>query len=126
MFRWVIFFYLTLSCQLYLYVIVWEFRRIQISYNFINIFTFSTYFPNANSDYYIFPFFPSFTLLSSLPLNLNWSPLNYIFSFVLLNSSFHRKLFFLRFYLFMRDTQKEADTQAGEEAGSMQGTLCGT
>ena len=29
--------------------------------------------------------------------------------------------FFLRFYLFMRDTQREAETQAEEEAGSMQG-----
>ena len=29
--------------------------------------------------------------------------------------------FFLRFYLFMRDTQREAETQAEGEAGSMQG-----
>ena len=28
-------------------------------------------------------------------------------------------------YLFMRDTQREAETQAEGEAGSMQGTLCG-
>ena len=29
-------------------------------------------------------------------------------------------------YLFMRDTQKEAETQAEGEAGSMQGARCGT
>ena len=36
--------------------------------------------------------------------------------------------FFLRFliYLFMRDTQREAETQAEKEAGSMQGAWCGT
>ena len=36
--------------------------------------------------------------------------------------------FFLRFYLFMRDTEKEreAETQAEGEAGSMQGAQCGT
>ena len=40
-------------------------------------------------------------------------------------------LFFLRFfknfiYLFMRDTERKAETQAEGEAGSMQGALCGT
>ena len=37
-------------------------------------------------------------------------------------------IFFLRFYLFMRDTQREreAETQAEEEAGSMQGAQRGT
>ena len=29
--------------------------------------------------------------------------------------------FFLRFYLFLRDTQRKAETQAEEEAGSLQG-----
>ena len=29
-------------------------------------------------------------------------------------------------YLFMRDTQREAETQAEGEAGSMQGARCGT
>ena len=29
-------------------------------------------------------------------------------------------------YLFMRDTQREAETQVEGEAGSMQGTQCGT
>ena len=32
--------------------------------------------------------------------------------------------FFLRFYLFMRDTQREAETQAAGEAGSLQGAGC--
>ena len=35
-------------------------------------------------------------------------------------------LFFLRFYLFMRDTEREAETQAEGEAGSMQGAQSGT
>ena len=39
-------------------------------------------------------------------------------------------IFFKRFYLFMRDTEgereKEAETQAEGEAGSMQGARCGT
>ena len=36
--------------------------------------------------------------------------------------------FFLKdsIYLFMRDTQREAETQAEGEAGSMQGVRCGT
>ena len=35
--------------------------------------------------------------------------------------------FFKRFYLlFMRDTKREAETQAEGEAGSMQGAQCGT
>ena len=36
--------------------------------------------------------------------------------------------FFLKdfIYLFMRDTQREAETQAEGEAGSSWGTLCGT
>ena len=34
-------------------------------------------------------------------------------------------LFFFNFYLFMRDTKREAETQAGGEAGSMQGAQCG-
>ena len=33
---------------------------------------------------------------------------------------------FLRFYLLMRDTEIEAEIQAGGEAGSMQGARCGT
>ena len=35
---------------------------------------------------------------------------------------------YLRFYLFMRDIEKErgAEAQAGEEAGTMQGAQCGT
>ena len=38
------------------------------------------------------------------------------------------KKFFLRFYLFIheRHTQREAETQAEGEAGSMQGALHGT
>ena len=43
--------------------------------------------------------------------------------------SWHLKFFFffLDFiYLFMRDTEREAETQAEGEAGSMQGTPCGT
>ena len=31
------------------------------------------------------------------------------------------RFFFLRFYLFMRDTEKEAETQAEKEAGSSRG-----
>ena len=34
--------------------------------------------------------------------------------------------FFLRFYLFMRDTEREAETYAEGEAGSLQGARCGT
>ena len=34
--------------------------------------------------------------------------------------------FFLKIYLFIRDTQKEAETQAEREAGYLQGSWCGT
>ena len=34
--------------------------------------------------------------------------------------------FFLRFYLFIHERQREAETQAEGEAGSMQGARCGT
>ena len=41
--------------------------------------------------------------------------------------SFHSILFFKDFiYLFMRDTEREAGTQAEGETGSMQGAQCGT
>ena len=35
-------------------------------------------------------------------------------------------LFFKFYYLFLRDTQREAETQVEGEAGSMQGARCGT
>ena len=35
-------------------------------------------------------------------------------------------LFFIRFYLFMRDTEREAETQGEGEAGSLWGAQCGT
>ena len=35
-------------------------------------------------------------------------------------------IFFKRFYLFMRDKQREAETQAEGAAGSLQGAWCGT
>ena len=42
-------------------------------------------------------------------------------------STIHCMIFFKDFiYLFMRDTEREAETQAEGEAGSMQGTWCGT
>ena len=37
-----------------------------------------------------------------------------------------RFIFFKIFYLFMRDTEREAETQAAGETGSMQGAQCGT
>ena len=40
--------------------------------------------------------------------------------------SFAFFIFFKRFYLFMRDKEREAETQAEGEAGSMQGARCET
>ena len=43
----------------------------------------------------------------------------------ILNFSFLKKMI-LFFYLFTRDTETEAETQAEGEAGSLQGPRCGT
>ena len=39
---------------------------------------------------------------------------------------FSKLFFFLRFYLFTRDTERETETQAEGEAGSLQGAQGGT
>ena len=56
---------------------------------------------------------PAWSLLLSLPVSLPLLPPPFFFLFKI-------------FYLFMRDTQREAETQAEGEAGSMQGVGCGT
>ena len=51
--------------------------------------------------------------------------LYYLYVFVLYDL-FVIYLSFLKIYLFVRDTEREAETQAEGEAGSMQGARCGT
>ena len=41
-------------------------------------------------------------------------------------SVLHFQVFFFNIYLFMRDTQREAETQSEGEAGSLQRAGCGT
>ena len=56
-------------------------------------------------------------------IELTGNPIETIYFYC---SNILKNFFFLRFYLFMRDREREAETQADGEAGSMQGAQRGT
>ena len=62
---------------------------------------------------------PTLALAGASPV-LGWALLSPTFYLLTM------ELYLLFYYLFMRHTQKETETQAEGEAGSMQGAQCGT
>ena len=72
-------------------------------------------------------------LVSLISFASNFPPFIFIIKLKILFTSFFLTQSFVVvivskgfIYLFMRDTQREAETQAEREAGSMQGAQCGT